>query len=1112
MAVGDWISNLFQAEQTRGLSGGGADGLAFDGSNSFYNFRLRRHAAGGDVVADVGLLWATGGGQGLGPHILANRGDGHLAFTDVLLILSLEDYTRAVASSGEPWIAVATRALMSRFDELCRNEALELPFQNRRLGFRILCDGSADMGGQAMGLRGGEFVTGLLPNTYTGPVRGSQPLIGLHVNLPGIWDGYQEVGRLYNDQVIFTLGNHWLDNFSHPSLREAALYRIQRYPDGTFVHAINPDLQDRYQVASTEQGGASILTLATREGEPLAYLVLTVVEATAPAARPSEREDIAAPMMLDEHVENLAAPSGRTAGGRTILPDAPQERVFSLQERGALLQKVHFAEFMEGYDVYVGPRGELGTAIPNPAATFQVRKGEVALLAHIPGVTLDGRPVRPGIAHPIESDVTVKVGEEVFEYRNLRGLPIAGWPYVGEIRRAASATYMVWGGAYKVGRSRECRVVLPDEPQNDNIHWKPDVGSGAMIRARTGDIPKSRFYTDSIMVGSEHAEFDLAGDVPVLHSRSRHCYVYVRRQGQIIVLHSTKSGKEPIALPLEPGDEVLIGNSLFYAGFSRAGDMAATPAAPDMAPPMLAEDDWFMNDDELPTLTGVPAASPPEAPKLSNQAAALAAAVDDLDFGDEDPTFIPAAAPRPSASLEPPPLAPPPTPSADFELDEPPVPAGLGHLGSAPELPQLQSAGVMSFTGALDDFADFSDLADPPAAPAVGGSASAPPAPPAPFQADAWDDWDEAPDLGGAAPPAITPPAPAAKDEWEGLSWDDLDAPPAPAVGLVDAPAPEAPAPVAPPPAPAAAEDDWSDADLGAGYQEISDDGDAGAPAPEPAPAPVAAPEPAPAPVAAPAPAPSPAPAPAPATAQAAPQVSSPTPASGEVVAVDDEAAQFELGRRLHLVHVGWMVNGAATVGNHSGADLVLPENRISADQTFQAADYFQVKVRGRRGHVEALNATELRANGAAVAVGQVFEDLDALELEVIRRDDEGEEDFTVRMRVSADPSLPDPRARLITFVGDEPLAAALVTRGLPTRQARTLEIDGLQLACFFDGERVEISGYLDTYRRDEGFRPFFLQTGGGRFQTAPEDGAPFGVAHGDRLVIGAAVFEVRKN
>ena len=31
------------------------------------------------------------------------------------------------------------------------------------------------------------------------------------------------------------------------------------------------------------------------------------------------------------------------------------------------------------------------------------------------------------------------------------------------------------------------------------------VGAGATIRARTGEIPKSRFYTDSIMVASEHA-------------------------------------------------------------------------------------------------------------------------------------------------------------------------------------------------------------------------------------------------------------------------------------------------------------------------------------------------------------------------------------------------------------------------------------------------------------------------------------------------------------------------------------------------------------------------------------------------------------------------------
>ena len=134
--------------------------------------------------------------QGLGTHIAAEKGEGVAGFTDVLLILSLEDYSRAVKSTREPWLQVATRTLLQEFEDFCRRESFQRLYAHRQLGFKILCDGSADMGGVALGLKAGEFVTGLLPNLYTGPVRGSYPVIGVYVNLPGVWDGYQEVGRV----------------------------------------------------------------------------------------------------------------------------------------------------------------------------------------------------------------------------------------------------------------------------------------------------------------------------------------------------------------------------------------------------------------------------------------------------------------------------------------------------------------------------------------------------------------------------------------------------------------------------------------------------------------------------------------------------------------------------------------------------------------------------------------------------------------------------------------------------------------------------------------------------------------------------------------------------
>jgi hypothetical protein len=347
-------------------------------------------------------------------------------------------------------------------------------------------------------------------------------------------------------------------------------------------------------------------------------------------------------MMLDDIGGNTGL------GGKTIIPDMPQERVFTLQERGALLQKVHFANFMLGYDVYFGSRGELGTHVENPAATFQVRRRSVSLVAHVEGVVVGGRPVPPGVEVPIEGDVKIEVAGQRMEYFDLRGLQVEGWPYVGEIRRPASSTYMIWGEDYQIGRSRECRVVLPDEPRNDNIHWKPAIGDGATIRARSGEIPKSRFYTDSIMVASEHAGIDLRAPTPKIVCTARYCYVYVRRNGTVYPMFPATSPQQPKELELQPGDEILIGNCLFYAGFTPHEQ--ASPTAAPLAPQVDAD--------------------------------LLAASVDQPDLRRLDLRSVPPAPPAPAA---------PPTPAPNRSDDEPSsdlsVPPGLPAPTDAPSGP-----------------------------------------------------------------------------------------------------------------------------------------------------------------------------------------------------------------------------------------------------------------------------------------------------------------------------------------------------------------------------------------------------------------------------------------
>lgn len=596
MGVNDIVDNMGGSQQTRGLSGRATGNVVIDERNPYFNGQLRRHQTTDDITSNPGLIWATAadGDGGLSAHVTAaalstqrNQGQDvvRLRFTDVLIVLSRDDFARIDADPAGGWIPMALRILTGEFQGFCDQHGLLYAVDERSLGFRILCDGDEELGYHEFNLKPGEFVTGLLPNLYTGPIETSRPTVALHVNLPGVWEGYQEVGQLYNDQMLFTIGNSGLDNFSHPSLRESALYRLRLSSSGQLIHIISPDLQDEYQLTTSEQDGTSIVTLATVQGEPLAYIVLAEPEYVDEGPEQSGEE------FGDwDAQEEAEVPLSADPAMRTIMPELPEERILTLQERGVLFQRVHFKSFMDGYDVYLGPRGELGTSVESPAATFQVRRKGIFLIAHTADVSLNGVLVTHQSPFQLTENCTIEVSDQSLDFRYLKGIKADKWPYVAEIRRPASSNYMMWGDRWSIGRAEDARVVLPDEPENDNIHWKADVEDGAYIRSRNGDIEKSRFYTDSIMVASHHADIDLTSDSPTVVCVAKHCFVYVRRGRAVFPLYPSASGKFPQEMPIESGDEVLIGNSVFQVSFGSGEAVAVAPApAPAPAPTLQAD-------------------------------------------------------------------------------------------------------------------------------------------------------------------------------------------------------------------------------------------------------------------------------------------------------------------------------------------------------------------------------------------------------------------------------------------------------------------------------------------------------------------------------------------
>ncbi|MBN1334474.1 MAG: hypothetical protein JXB39_00780 [Deltaproteobacteria bacterium] len=671
--IGSWFSRVFSADATRGLSGD-SDFLAGEGG-SFYASRLRLHTSEGDPVADPLLLWDPSRARkqrfGLHAHLLADRGDGVARFTDILVVLAAEDWDRAVSEGGQASLDRVRDVLTAEVMQFCVQHSFNPIFPDRPFGISLVRDGAPQLHGHRIGLIAGQFVTGLLPNYYRGPIETSSPTLAVHLNLPGQWEGYRQVGVVHGDQFHYTLGSHWLDSFRNAAFPGPALYQLQQQPDGSLVHVVNPDFQDQYEVGTVRTSdGPAVLAIAARNGgTPVAWIVLAVASRKVPAHQaaaeqgptprsrrrdgssdvsstsrsrssprtrpppdadvpttPASSPGVVPPAMATQPLPpEPVASKARTAAGResdpasgppvpapvaptareapaarsasvqiageapsskpgawqrTIVPEAIEERIFTLKERGALLQRVHFAQFMEGYDVFVSRTGQLGTAIPDPVAIFQVREDRVFFLAQVEGVRLAGRPLQPDRLIPLRGVVEIEAGGQTFEYRELAGVPAEGWPFLGEIRRPASSAYMVFGGSYRIGRDRKCKVRLPDEPHNDNIVWRMDLDEGDVIRSRAGDIPKSRFYNDSIMVASEHAEIDLTGE-PILRNIARHCFSYVRRGSEVFPLFPSRGEPGEQGVVLFPGDEVLVGNNLFEVSFPPAETQREEAPAPE---------------------------------------------------------------------------------------------------------------------------------------------------------------------------------------------------------------------------------------------------------------------------------------------------------------------------------------------------------------------------------------------------------------------------------------------------------------------------------------------------------------------------------------------------
>ena len=531
-----------------------------DPRNGYYNFRLMRFRAEGDLVRYPDYIWSSAGywaaRGGLSVHIeeVAERHEG-IIYSDILVLLNREDRLRSQERLVTPWEDQLQELVSDQTARLIEERGWQLATPGRPVRVRVIGDGEPAMGGQPMGLAEGEFATALLPNLYHGPVASSRPVAEVFVRIPqsaGGRGGFRSVGTYYDDQLAFTVGRHWLDNGRVPDLPASALYTLHRFPGQTRVnHRLNADLSETYQLlqTSSSQGESVVVQI---DDSPVMEVMLVKAEQGADATL--DREAGRTGTLIPEDL----APTD----GMTMIPEPEPEPSLILSRRGVLLQKPLFRGVMRGYRLDIGLDGTVAPQVPEPAVRIRVEDDRVYLEPLRRDTTLDGEPLSVGRRVLLKGpEHTVAFANIAFTYRNT-AVRDSRWPYLGELTVPAEPLELPTGSSYRIGRDRrKCEIALPDRALNDNILWDPSVDRSGVIRTRSGEVPVDSFTTDSIMVAGRHAEIDLRGAEPKVRALSRACPVFIRRRDGAVIRLIAKEGAT--AQPLQLSDDLLVGNTLF---------------------------------------------------------------------------------------------------------------------------------------------------------------------------------------------------------------------------------------------------------------------------------------------------------------------------------------------------------------------------------------------------------------------------------------------------------------------------------------------------------------------------------------------------------------------
>lgn len=481
----------------------------------FFNNLIMKHRCENKPVVD--LLWSPNTTGGIRGHLISHIERGELQPCNITIVYNTYDLPDSIAE----WRKETKTQINKKIITFIEGRGIKTPFSPE---VTILIDGT-DTPSQK--LQTNEFLTIITPHIIHKTQ--SKPIFHVYFTEN---NKKQLLGYYFEGQQSLTIGNHWLDTYTVPSLPTVLFYHLKRTSDG-FEHIQNSKLQ----MLKKEIDQSTNIVFFDASGTEKFSISLTPYQPPTPSPHPE--------------VKTFHPPESK-------VEQKPKSKQFHIVMRGLLLQKIHFSKFIEGYYVYIEKTGELSFYSNNPVGQFWVSNHKIEFTANRINFKINGEPIQPKETILLTEETKIEYHRLLFQFYDHRQKDIENWPYLAEISYRGRKIPLKSGNLHLIGRQPNCSVNLPSSKKNDNIKWLPQFEELPSIPTRNGMVPKSSFSSDTILVASQHAKIDLRANFQSIQNISKNCFVFLYTNNSYKQLHP-KSQPHPFL----HHDRIYLGNHVF---------------------------------------------------------------------------------------------------------------------------------------------------------------------------------------------------------------------------------------------------------------------------------------------------------------------------------------------------------------------------------------------------------------------------------------------------------------------------------------------------------------------------------------------------------------------